>query len=46
MQASYDYLKVVLNTTQNGPEVGTLRLIVVFNGSDSWFDNFASRRSA
>ena len=46
VQASYDYLKVVLNTTQNGPEVGTLRLIVVFNGSDSWFDNFASRRSA
>src|SRR5436309_3470172 len=28
VQASYDYLKVVLNTTQNGPEVGTLRLIV------------------
>ena len=28
MQAGYDYLKVVLNTTQNGPEVETLKLIV------------------
>src|SRR5215510_2202807 len=27
-QAGYDYLKVVLNTTQNGPEVETLKLIV------------------
>ena len=27
-QAGYDYLKVVLNTTQNGPEVDTLKLIV------------------
>lgn len=26
--AGYDYLKVVLNTTQNGPEVETLKLIV------------------
>ena len=28
VQAGYDYLKVVLNTTQNGPEVDTLKLIV------------------
>jgi len=28
VQAGYDYLKVVLNTTQNGPEVETLKLIV------------------
>ena len=28
MQAGYDYLKVVLNTTQNGPEIETLKLIV------------------
>jgi len=27
-QAGYDYLKVVLNTTQNGPELETLKLIV------------------
>lgn len=27
-QAGYDYLKVVLNITQNGPEVETLKLIV------------------
>jgi len=27
-QTGYDYLKVVLNTTQNGPEVETLKLIV------------------
>src|SRR6516164_2493434 len=27
-QAGYDYLKVVLNVTQNGPEVDTLKLIV------------------
>ena len=27
-QAGYDYLKVVLNTTRNGPEVETLKLIV------------------
>jgi imidazolonepropionase-like amidohydrolase len=27
-QAGYDYLKVVLNVTQNGPEVETLKLIV------------------
>jgi imidazolonepropionase-like amidohydrolase len=27
-KAGYDYLKVVLNTTQNGPEVETLKLIV------------------
>src|SRR5215467_2539747 len=27
-QAGYDYLKVVLNVTQNGPEIGTLKLIV------------------
>jgi imidazolonepropionase-like amidohydrolase len=27
-QAGYDYLKVVLNTTQNGPEVETLKLII------------------
>jgi imidazolonepropionase-like amidohydrolase len=27
-QAGYDYLKVVLNTTQNGPEVETLKLVV------------------
>jgi imidazolonepropionase-like amidohydrolase len=26
--AGYDYLKVVLNTTQNGPEVETLKLII------------------
>jgi imidazolonepropionase-like amidohydrolase len=26
--AGYDYLKVVLNTTQNGPEIETLKLIV------------------
>jgi imidazolonepropionase-like amidohydrolase len=28
VQDGYDYLKVVLNTTQNGPEVETLKLIV------------------
>jgi imidazolonepropionase-like amidohydrolase len=28
VQAGYDYLKVVLNTTQNGPEIETLKLIV------------------
>jgi imidazolonepropionase-like amidohydrolase len=28
VQAGYDYLKVVLNTTQNGPELDTLKLIV------------------
>ena len=28
VQAGYDYLKVVLNVTQNGPEVDTLKLIV------------------
>src|SRR5262249_59417544 len=28
VQAGYDYLKVVLNTTQNGPEIDTLKLIV------------------
>ena len=28
MKAGYDYLKVVLNTTQNGPELETLKLIV------------------
>jgi imidazolonepropionase-like amidohydrolase len=28
LQAGYDYLKVVLNTTPNGPEVDTLKLIV------------------
>jgi imidazolonepropionase-like amidohydrolase len=28
VQQGYDYLKVVLNTTQNGPEVETLKLIV------------------
>src|SRR5689334_17552244 len=28
VQAGYDYLKVVLNTTQNGPELETLKLIV------------------
>jgi imidazolonepropionase-like amidohydrolase len=28
VQAGYDYLKVVLNTTQNGPEVETLKLII------------------
>ena len=28
VQAGYDYLKVVLNTTKNGPEVETLKLIV------------------
>ncbi len=28
VQAGYDYLKVVLNTTRNGPEVETLKLIV------------------
>jgi imidazolonepropionase-like amidohydrolase len=28
VKAGYDYLKVVLNTTQNGPEVETLKLIV------------------
>jgi len=27
VQAGYDYLKAVLNTTQNGPEVETLKLI-------------------
>jgi imidazolonepropionase-like amidohydrolase len=27
-QNGYDYLKVVLNTTQNGPEIETLKLIV------------------
>lgn len=27
-QAGYDYLKVVLNTTQNGPELATLKLVV------------------
>jgi imidazolonepropionase-like amidohydrolase len=27
-QAGYDYLKVVLNVTQNGPEIETLKLIV------------------
>jgi len=27
-QAGYDYLKVVLNTTQNGPEINTLKLII------------------
>src|SRR5262245_12175312 len=27
-QAGYDYLKVVLNVTQNGPELDTLKLIV------------------
>jgi imidazolonepropionase-like amidohydrolase len=27
-QLGYDYLKVVLNVTQNGPELGTLKLIV------------------
>jgi imidazolonepropionase-like amidohydrolase len=27
-QAGYDYLKVVLNTTPNGPEIDTLKLIV------------------
>jgi imidazolonepropionase-like amidohydrolase len=27
-QAGYDYLKVVLNITQNGPEIDTLKLIV------------------
>jgi len=27
-KAGYDYLKVVLNTTRNGPEVDTLKLIV------------------
>jgi imidazolonepropionase-like amidohydrolase len=27
-QAGYDYLKVVLNATQNGPEIDTLKLIV------------------
>jgi imidazolonepropionase-like amidohydrolase len=27
-QAGYDYLKVVLNTTQNGPELETLKLVV------------------
>jgi imidazolonepropionase-like amidohydrolase len=27
-QAGYDYLKVVLNVTQNGPEIDTLKLIV------------------
>jgi len=27
-EAGYDYLKVVLNTTQNGPEVETLKLVV------------------
>src|SRR5262245_26362989 len=27
-QAGYDYLKVVLNATQNGPELNTLKLIV------------------
>jgi imidazolonepropionase-like amidohydrolase len=26
--AGYDYLKVVLNTTQNGPEINTLKLII------------------
>ena len=28
VQAGYDYLKVVLNVTQNGPELDTLKLIV------------------
>jgi imidazolonepropionase-like amidohydrolase len=28
VKAGYDYLKVVLNTTQNGPEIETLKLIV------------------
>jgi imidazolonepropionase-like amidohydrolase len=28
VKAGYDYLKVVLNTTQNGPEVETLKLII------------------
>jgi imidazolonepropionase-like amidohydrolase len=28
VQAGYDFLKVVLNTTQNGPEVETLKLII------------------
>jgi imidazolonepropionase-like amidohydrolase len=28
VQAGYDYLKVVLNTTQNGPEIETLKLII------------------
>ena len=28
VSAGYDYLKVVLNTTQNGPELDTLKLIV------------------
>jgi imidazolonepropionase-like amidohydrolase len=28
VKAGYDYLKVVLNTTQNGPEVDTLKLII------------------
>jgi imidazolonepropionase-like amidohydrolase len=28
VQLGYDYLKVVLNTTQNGPEVETLKLII------------------
>jgi imidazolonepropionase-like amidohydrolase len=28
VQQGYDYLKVVLNTTQNGPELDTLKLIV------------------
>src|SRR5215207_3779291 len=28
VKAGYDYLKVVLNTTQNGPELETLKLIV------------------
>src|SRR6185436_15090530 len=27
-QTAYDYLKVVLNTTQSGPEVETLKLVV------------------
>jgi imidazolonepropionase-like amidohydrolase len=28
VQAGYDYLKVVLNTTRNGPELETLKLVV------------------
>ncbi len=27
-QAGYDYLKCIINITQNGPEVETLKLIV------------------
>ena len=28
-QAGFDYLRVVLNTTPNGPEVDTLKLVII-----------------